>query len=91
MSISMIVFVFIIILQFFAPVLANKIQARFLVLNYKMKSDPLSSWVNITNFWSEAKNKNKELNDSIISKYILIYHLWWGTAILAMVGVFFGI
>ncbi len=76
--------------QFFAPALAKRIHARFLVLEYEMQSNPVSAWINISSFWSEAKNKNNEFNDPVISKYIAIYHLWWVTGILAMIGVFFG-
>ncbi|WDE10649.1 hypothetical protein [Thalassomonas haliotis] len=91
MSFSPIIIAILVLLQFAFPFLASKIHSRFKELNYKMQSNPAGAWINISTFWSEAKNQNNELKDPVISKYIALYHLWWLLMIVSAIALFFGV
>ncbi len=84
-------FIFLAVLQFMSPMLANKVKTRFLQLGITMKSDPNVSWLNRTSFWKEAHALNIQAKDSVITKYLLIYKAWWVLVIGSMVALFFGV
>ncbi len=75
--------------QYAFPSLAVKIKCRFVELGHKMKSEPTDSWVNATNFWSEAKLANKDYNDPLIRKYLRIYTAWWVLVVLFAIFILF--
>ena len=70
------VFVF----QFYFPILAKKIKNRMGELGYEMQASSFGSMFNTSNFWAEARNKNKDFNDPIIRKYLLVRTIWWALA-----------
>ena len=49
-----------------------------------MKAEPMWSLLNVTRFWSEAREHNREYKDPAISKLLLLRTLWW-----VLVGVTF--
>ena len=63
--------------QFVFPVLASKVRARFREHGYEMKSEPMWSLLNITQFWSEAREQNRKYNDRSISKLLFLHTAWW--------------
>ena len=72
--------------QFFAPVLARKINSRFMTLDQKMESSTSGAILNITSFWREASSINGKLKDKIITKYLYIYYSWWVITIITFIG-----
>jgi len=63
--------------QFLFPLMAAKIKTRFRELGYEMKSEPAWSLLNITRFWSEAREQNHQFNDPAITKYLRLRTAWW--------------
>ena len=84
-------FALLVLLQFGAPVLAKKIQQRFLILGIKMKSNSNISFLNNSGFWTEAKMLNQQTKDPIIRKYLWLFNSWWILFGLGMVALYFGI
>ncbi|WP_281555936.1 hypothetical protein [Thalassomonas sp. RHCl1] len=84
-------FIFLVVLQFMAPILAKKVKNRFLQLGITMKSDPSTSWLNVTTFWKEAHSLNVSTKDFLITKYLWIYKGWWCLIIGSAVALFFGL
>ena len=72
--------------QFFAPVLARKINSRFMTLDQKMESSTSGAILNITSFWREASSINGKLKDKIITKYLYIYYSWWAITTITFIG-----
>ncbi len=72
--------------QFLFPVLASRIKARFRELGYEMKAEPMWSLLNVTQFWSEAREHNRQYKDSVISKLLFLLTLWWVLAGVTFLG-----
>jgi hypothetical protein len=71
------IFLFLCAVQLAFPFVAGKIKSRFLKLGYVMQSDPVWSWLNVTKFWSEAREQNSRFNDPVITKYLRFRTAWW--------------
>lgn len=79
-----VIFAILCAVQFLFPVLASKIKAIFRELGYEMKAESMWSLLNVTHFWSEARERNREYKDPAVSKLFLLRTLWW-----VLVGVTF--
>jgi hypothetical protein len=86
-----ILFISLAVLQFMAPMLANRVKNRFSEVGVTMKSDPNASWLNITVFWKEAQALNSSVNDPLITKFLWVYKTWWLLLIGSMIALFFGV
>jgi hypothetical protein len=86
-----ILFIFLGVIQFMAPMLANKVKNRYLLIGITMKSDPNASWLNITAFWKEAQGLNISAKDSQVTKYLWVYKSWWILVVGSMFSLFFGV
>ena len=42
-----------------------------------MQSDPVWSWLNVTKFWSEAREQNARFSDPVITRYLRLRTGWW--------------
>jgi hypothetical protein len=71
------IFLFLCAVQLAFPLVARKIKARFRQLGYVMQSDPVWSWLNVTKFWSEARDQNSQFKDPVITKYLRLRTGWW--------------
>ncbi len=72
-----VIFMILCAVQFLFPVLASKIKARFRELGYEMKAEPMWSLLNVTQFWGEAREHNRQYKDPAISKLLLLRTIWW--------------
>jgi hypothetical protein len=60
------IFVGCVTFQLYLSVIAKNMGARMLEQGYVMQAGVFWSTTTLTDFWSEAKEKNRELNDSYI-------------------------
>ncbi|NVK24836.1 MAG: hypothetical protein HWE10_07895 [Gammaproteobacteria bacterium] len=74
------------IVQLGFPILASKIKFRFDELGYKMESEPSYSWLNVSNFWAEARRENKTYKDPLVRKYLALRTFWWILVIICFIG-----
>ena len=72
--------------QFGFPFLASAIKDRFHELGYDMKSEPFWSLLNISRFWSEARETNKVYNDPKISQLLYVRTGWWVLAVACFIA-----
>ena len=78
------IFMILCVVQFLFPAVASKIKVRLRELGYEMKSEPMWSLLNVTQFWSEAREQNRHYKDPVVSKLLLLRTIWW-----VLVGVTF--
>jgi uncharacterized membrane protein YhaH (DUF805 family) len=82
----LVVFMVLCAVQFLFPLLASKIKARFRDLGYEMKAEPIWSLLNVTQFWSEAREHNRHYKDPAIFKLLLLRTVWWVLVGAAFIG-----
>jgi len=80
------IFIVCCVFQLYFPVLAGSIKNRFSELGYEMEANTILSMTNMTTFWSEARNKNREFNDPLIKKFLLVRTLWWVLGVGSFIG-----